>query len=201
MRVKNSYGMDQRLSSSLTLAGRIKRKLLNVETGLVWHHRCLIQVKSFSSIFPFKTPQEPRKGLLSSLSQIYTSIYGRLPRATSRIDPADHLDSCDPRLRPDSYGSGRSGGPDAGRRRVRHGSRAAAARTGSRPANAGAVSSLYDRPPARGYGNIVSEPGTRRRIDSFPLSSHNGTGGCRNVVLPRSCDPLRCDSLRSARAP
>src|SRR5438093_12557012 len=127
MRGKNSYEMGLGLSSLLTLAGRIKRKVFNVDTGLVWHHRLLIQVKSFSSIFPFKTPQEPRKGLLSSLSQIYTSIYGRLPRATSRIDSADHLDSCDRRLRSDSYGSGRSGGTDAGRRRVRHGSGAAAA--------------------------------------------------------------------------
>ena len=60
--VKNRYEMDQSLTILLTLIGSLKANLLNVQTEVLWHQRCSIQVKSFSSIFPFKNPTGAPQG-------------------------------------------------------------------------------------------------------------------------------------------
>jgi len=54
--------MDQSLTILLTLIGSLKANLLNVQIEVLWHQRCSIQVKSFSSIFPFKNPTGAPQG-------------------------------------------------------------------------------------------------------------------------------------------
>ncbi len=47
-------------------------KSMNLQCDQVWHELCTKKSKSFSSIFHFQTPLEPRKGLLPLFVASYT---------------------------------------------------------------------------------------------------------------------------------